>query len=46
MVAKALRDKFEDWQWECEDCKHVWRSERYECPKCKSINTVRKLDEK
>lgn len=43
MVAKALKEKFQDWEWKCEDCGHIWRSESYVCPKCKSLNTQRTL---
>jgi len=43
MVANALKEKFEDWEWKCEDCQATWRSERYECPTCGSRNTERTL---
>lgn len=41
MVAKILKEKFPDWEWKCQDCGHVWRSESYQCPNCGSLNSDR-----
>lgn len=43
MAAPSLKEKFQDWEFECEDCKEIWRSANYQCPKCESLNTKRTL---
>ncbi len=44
MVAKAVQDKFGNWNWVCLDCKHEWSSDSYQCPGCSGINTERTFE--